>query len=385
MAPAFRSPEPAPRRIVVRGLNWLGDAVMSLPALERVRQRFPGTHLAVVTPEKLRDLWTAYRPINEVLAFSSSEGPWKVARTIRAGHFDLALILPNSPRSALESWFAAIPRRVGYARPWRSWFLTQAVPACSPRIRKRSRQEIEALIHRGPSAGPRISPDLHQTRAYLRLAAAIGADPEPLVPRLEIPSEEITAVRARWLEAGGKGAHVVGPLLEPSSRSPVCLGVNASAAYGPAKRWPVERFAAAIREFTREAPSLVLGFGTAADRGLNEQLGALSGVSLLNLAGQTSLRDLMALLKCCHVLLTNDSGPMHLAAALGTPVVVPFGSTSPELTGPGLPGDGRHRVLRTSAPCSPCFRRTCPIDFRCMREITVTEVVQALRDVSRHG
>ena len=100
--------------------------------------------------------------------------------------------------------------------------------------------------------------------------------------------------------------------------------------------------------------------------------------AILNLAGQTSLRELMALLKLCRVLLTNDTGPMHVAAALGTPVVVPFGSTSPELTGPGLPGDPRHRLLKSDAPCSPCFLRECPIDFRCMNGISVERVVEAV-------
>ncbi|MGA2854691.1 MAG: glycosyltransferase family 9 protein, partial [Verrucomicrobiota bacterium] len=99
-----------------------------------------------------------------------------------------------------------------------------------------------------------------------------------------------------------------------------------------------------------------------------------------DLCGQTSLRELMALLKCCRVLLTNDSGPMHVAAALGTPVVAPFGSTSPELTGPGLPGDARHRLLKSGAPCSPCFLRECPIDFRCMTGITAERVVDAVLD-----
>ena len=106
-------------------------------------------------------------------------------------------------------------------------------------------------------------------------------------------------------------------------------------------------------------------------------------LAIWNLAGKTSLRELMALLKLCRVLLTNDSGPMHVAAALGTPVVVPFGSTSPELTGPGLPGDARHRLLKSDAPCAPCFLRECPIDFRCLNGITVERVVEAVLQAIR--
>jgi heptosyltransferase-2 len=119
-------------------------------------------------------------------------------------------------------------------------------------------------------------------------------------------------------------------------------------------------------------------FGGLGDSNLCNRIASLAGSGVLNLAGKTSLRHLMALLKLCRVVLTNDSGPMHVAAALGTPVVVPFGSTSPELTGPGLPGDPRHHLLQSAAPCSPCFRRICPIDFRCMTGIPTDRVAEAV-------
>jgi len=155
--------------------------------------------------------------------------------------------------------------------------------------------------------------------------------------------------------------------------------MNPGAEYGPAKRWPVASFAAVAREVSHRNPDcLWLIFGGANDRGLCHELEAIPGVRSLNLVGKTSLRQLMALLKLCRVLLTNDTGPMHVAAALGTPVVVPFGSTAPELTGPGLPGDSRHALLTSSAPCSPCFRATCPIDLRCLTGISVQRVVEAL-------
>lgn len=121
-------------------------------------------------------------------------------------------------------------------------------------------------------------------------------------------------------------------------------------------------------------------------RAAEKQFGAEAAAQnprVFNLAGATTLAELCAALKFCHVLLTNDSGPMHVAAAVGTPVVVPFGSTSPELTGPGLPGDARHRLLRARAPCSPCFLRECPIDFRCLTGITVDTVVKAVLEAIR--
>ena len=143
----------------------------------------------------------------------------------------------------------------------------------------------------------------------------------------------------------------------------------------------MEKFIASAREIQSQTNCVWLIFGGKGDAAITSQIVSqlpTSSSQLLNLSGKTSLRELMALLKCCRVLLTNDTGPMHVAAALGTPVVVPFGSTSPELTGPGLPGDSRHRLLKSDVPCSPCFLRECPIDFRCMNGISVERVVEAV-------
>jgi heptosyltransferase-2 len=157
--------------------------------------------------------------------------------------------------------------------------------------------------------------------------------------------------------------------------------LNPGAEYGPAKRWPVEKFIAAAKEIQDQTNCNWILFGGKNDSPITSQIESEiqnSKFKIQNLAGKTSLRELMSLLKLCRVLLTNDTGPMHVAAALGTPVVVPFGSTSPELTGPGLPGDARNHLLKSDAPCSPCFLRECPIDFRCMNDISVERVVEAV-------
>jgi heptosyltransferase-2 len=154
--------------------------------------------------------------------------------------------------------------------------------------------------------------------------------------------------------------------------------LNPGAEYGPAKRWPADHFIAAAQQIQKQTNCTWLLFGGKSDAAITSQIAAAFHASRIthhDLSGQTTLRELMALLKTCDVLLTNDTGPMHVAAALGTPVVVPFGSTSPELTGPGLPGDVRHKLLKSDAPCSPCFLRECPIDFRCMKGIGVEKVV----------
>jgi heptosyltransferase-2 len=381
MSVSFKIP---PRRILVRGTNWLGDAVMTTPALLRLREKFPATHIALLTPEKLKDLWLHHPAVNETISFAPGESVFAISKKLRAGKFDLALVLPNSPRSALEVFLAGIPERIGYSRPWRNFFLTQAVTtrAGAVKMRKRTSKEIQRLIagadfpigNRKSAVG---NGSAHQIHEYLHLAAALGANPESLAPQLAVTPEEIEATKKKFgLEK------ITQPI----------FGLNPGAEYGPAKRWPVERFIAGAKEIQQRTNCVWILFGGKTDAVITNQIESAIGnrpilrsstaeggqSAIHNLAGKTSLRELMALLKCCRILLTNDTGPMHVAAALGTPVVVPFGSTSPELTGPGLPGDARHHLLKSDAPCSPCFLRECPIDFRCMNGITVERVVEAV-------
>ncbi|MCU0787562.1 MAG: lipopolysaccharide heptosyltransferase II, partial [Verrucomicrobia bacterium] len=162
------------------------------------------------------------------------------------------------------------------------------------------------------------------------------------------------------------------------------LGLNAGAEYGPAKRWPKDRFVSVAQAVQQRTGCSVLIFGGPGDAEVAADIAARvrnPNSHVHNVAGRTSLRELMALLTRCRVLLTNDTGPMHVAAALGVPVVVPFGSTSPELTGPGLPGDPQHRLIKSNAPCAPCFLRVCPIDFRCLNGIAVDQVVNAVLEI----
>jgi heptosyltransferase-2 len=372
-------------RILIRGVNWLGDAVMTTPALQRLREALPEAHLTLLTHEKLSGLWQGHPSLDSVLTFSVSESVWSISRRLRQKNFSTALVLPNSPRSALEVWLARIPRRIGYARPWRNCFLTQALPSRENRVemRKRSVAEIKLLISDRQSAirNTNLPPAAHQLHEYLNLASVLGASTTPIAPQLHVAPSELDSVALRF---GLK------PDLEP------IFGLNPGAEYGPAKRWPAERFISAAMEIQRQTKCHWLILGGPSDvsiageieMGIRTELAKTANAALpINLAGKTSLRELCVLLKLCRVVLTNDSGPMHVAAAVGTPVVVPFGSTSPELTGPGLPGDARHQLLTANAPCSPCFLRTCPIDFRCMTGIPVERVVEAtLKAVSmRNG
>jgi heptosyltransferase II len=355
-----------PRRILVRGVNWLGDAVMTTPALLRLREKFPGAHLALLTPEKLRELWTNHPAVDEIISFAADENIFGVAKKLRAGKFDAALVLPNSPRAALEIYLAGIPQRIGNARAWRNFFLTQAIAprADAVKMHKRSVAEIKKLVE-NPAAqihGPEIPTAANQIFEYLNLAAAFGANPGLLAPKLSVTPEEISAAQKKFG-------------LENVSR-PI-FGLNAGAEYGPAKRWPVEKFISAAKEIQQRTNCVWILFGGKNDLPITNQIEmALQNPqsAIFNLAGKTSLRELMSLLKICRVLVTNDTGPMHVAAALGTPVVAIFGSTSPELTGPIFSNGSK--ILKSDAACSPCFLRECPIDFRCMNTISVERVVE---------
>jgi heptosyltransferase II len=358
------------KRILIRGTNWLGDAVMTTPALLRLREKFPDAHIALLTPEKLAELWLSHPSINETIAFSPNESAFSVAKKLRAGKFETALVLPNSPRSALEVFLAGIPSRIGYSRPWRDWFLTKAVAhrADAVKMHKRTVSEIKALIAANSQSVPQkspFSPSAHQSREYLQLAAALGAIDEPLPAALFVTPQEVDAARQKF------GLSAIS--------SPI-FGINPGAEYGPAKRWPIERYIAAAKEIQKKTNCAWIVFGGRNETDLAGQIqSALAGPAIFNVASQTSLRELMSLMKLCRIFLTNDTGPMHVAAALGVPVVAIFGSTSPELTAPLVPNESMLKILRSNVPCSPCFLRECPIDFRCMNGITVEHVINAIQ------
>jgi len=374
-----------PRRLLVRGVNWLGDAVLSTPALLRLRERFPAARISVLAPAKLADLWRHHPAVDAVMTFQPDDTLLRTARRLRRETFEVALAFPNSIRSALELWLARIPERYGTALGARRFLLTHPIP---PRpahggMRKRTPAEIRRLLAAGPGAtavpeGAALA-GAHHVHQYLHLVAALGVDPQPVAPRLEVTPEEVAAALGRLgLDSGGSAAI---PL----------LGLNPGAEYGPAKRWPASRFVAAAVAVQQRERCRWLVLGGAADRDLAEQvtagIRASAGGNAVALAGRTSLRELMAVVRACRVLLTNDTGPMHVAAALGTPVVALFGSTSPELTGPSVPGvvsRSCSMVLREPVPCAPCFLRQCPVDLDCLMRLSPETVAEAVL-VACHG
>ncbi len=364
---------PPIRRIVVRSVNWLGDAVMTTPALMRLREALPDTEIHLLSPQKLAALWLAHPAVDRVVAFGPGEGIWQVSRRIRREGADVSLILPNSLRSALEPWLARVPRRIGIATRGRRWWLTGAVEPDprAARMRKRSPEEIRAGLQEARAIPPTPPPESHHTRHYLRLVGVLGADPTPIAPVLRVTDDERTAMQATLMAA-----------LPPGARDQAeagWIGINPGAEYGPAKRWPAENFGRLLQDLRARGCRLpVVVFGGGADVEAARLVASHGSGNVVNLAGRTGLRELMAAMTRLRVLVTNDTGPMHVAAALGVPVVVPFGSTSPELTGPGLPGDPRHHLLRAGVPCAPCFLRQCPIDLRCLTRISPDQVTDAV-------
>ncbi|HEY1476387.1 MAG TPA: lipopolysaccharide heptosyltransferase II, partial [Chthoniobacterales bacterium] len=311
-----------PFRILVRSSNWLGDAVMTTPAVRRLKRGRPDVRLTVLTRSKLADFWRLVPEVNEVITIDPGDSIFRIASKIR-GRFEVAILFPNSIRAAIETWLAAIPRRVGYHRPWRDFFVNQFIPDA-----------------------PFPAPLRHQTDHYLRIADRVGANlGEPLPQEVH-----------RTVEPGLAG---------------LCPGAE----YGPAKRWT--EFDRAAGQLSERQGIHWLIFGTANERPLAADIMKTLGTSATDLTGRTSLLELAAQLRRCRLLLTNDTGTMHLAAFLGVPTVSIFGSTEPQLTRPN--GEG-HVVIRHHVECSPCFLRECPLDFRCMKAVTVEEVV---REVER--
>lgn len=320
LPPNLAPGELKPFRILIRATNWLGDSVISIPAVRAIKRGRPDAHLTVLAPEKIAALWRLVPEVDKVLSLGEKTLRAATRRLQGEPRFDAGIVLPNSLRSALELWLAGVPRRVGYAGHYRRWFLNQIVGPVMPK-----------------------GPPPHQVEHYLDLARSLGVETEASEIALDNPASNATRI-----------------------------GLCPGAEYGPAKRWLPERFA----EVAAQVGGEWVLFGTAKDEEVGEKIAAALGNGCLNLIGKTTLEELIAELRKCRLLLTNDTGTMHLAALLGVPVVAVFGSTEPRLTGPLGTG---HRVLRHQVECSPCFLRKCPLDFRCMKAVETEEVVAAIR------
>jgi heptosyltransferase II len=326
-----------PFRILIRASNWLGDSVMSVSAVRAIKRGRPDTHVTVATPEKIAAVWKLIPEVDEIIPLPGDSLFSSIRLFRQNGPYDVAVLFPNSLRAALEAWLSGIPRRVGYRGHWRAWLLNQIV-------RKRVTP----------------APLQHQSIHYLRIAQDLGAEVHPA-----------------QFSLGGATPNVEPPRIHPPStinHQPI-LALCPGAEYGPAKRWLPERFAAAAATVAQENSARWKLFGTATDTEVGGVIATALGKNCVNRIGETTLEQLIEELRGCRLLLTNDTGTMHLASLLGLPTVAIFGSTEPHLTGPL---GNSHIILRHHVECSPCFLRECPIDFRCMNAVSVEEVVAAV-------
>ncbi|MBW1917410.1 MAG: lipopolysaccharide heptosyltransferase II [Deltaproteobacteria bacterium] len=334
------------RRLLVRATNWVGDAVLILPAICRLRELFPQAHLAVLAVPRVAPVFQGHPAISEIILSPSSApapdnpGRWPLLKKLRARRFELALLFPNSFESALVAWAAGIPHRLGYNTDYRTPLLTTII------------RSPEKLAH------------LHQVYRHLGLLRAFGNQVPTALPALYLDDQDLAQARDLMAQK----------CLEPAQ---LIIGISPGAAYGSAKQWLPERFAAVAEQLQKEFDARIVLLGGPGDAEVAGRIVERMRHPAVNLVGQTDLRTAMAVIKHLALLITNDSGLMHVAAALRVPLVALFGSTDSDSTGPFTP---LATVLRHPVPCSPCLERECPTDHRCMELITAAEVVAAARD-----
>ena len=341
----------ASKRLVVFAPNWLGDAVMALPAIEDVRRHAPGASISVAARASIAPLFALVPGIRSVVVVDRRGAGWREGvRQLREGSFDAALLLPNSLQSALTAWRAGIRERWGYRSQGRGALLTRSVRAPDTRG--------------------------HQTLYYQHLTGALGFAPGPPEPRLDAPADARRAAADLLASAGWNG------------RSPL-VALAPGAAYGGAKRWPAQSFAAVAAALAADGISSVLVGGAADAAAGTDVMG--TGIFLreapgknidvpINLIGRTDLPMLAGVLAQCRALVSNDSGAMHVGAALGVPLVAIFGPTNERETRPI--GRLENVVLSHDVWCRPCMLHECPLTHRCMRGVTVETVLAATRRVS---
>lgn len=342
---AKRLPREGIREILVRGTNWIGDAVMTLPALTAIRKTWPQAQISILAKPWVADVYRESGNVDRILNFEDPgrhQGPFgkiRLAGELRQYPFDMAILLQNAIEAAIIARLAGIPIRAGYDSDARGLLLTHAVRR-TPAIRK-----------------------IHQIDYYLEMVKALGCDSAGRNLRLNLRSDT-RSLADEWLKVRESAHQMI-------------IGMAPGATYGPAKRWPVDRFSAVAAEIIKEygATTIIL-FGSKQDQKVTDAIETAIQGHCLNLAGKTSVREVMALTARCQAFITNDSGLMHVAGALNVPTVAIFGSTNPITTSP--PGD-RNIIIRKPVDCSPCLKTDCPTDFRCMNLIGIAEVVDAVR------
>jgi heptosyltransferase-2 len=337
-----------PKKILLRSTNWIGDAIMTTPAVRSIRQNFPEAHITMVAYPWVADVFRASPHVDEIFIYDTKgrhkglKGLWRLAAELKDRKFDCAILLQNAFKAAFLAWLARIPIRAGYRRDGRSLFLRPGIKI-RPEVRR-----------------------MHQVHYYQYLLQDLG---------LRCGSDELFLQHApeddQWAREfkdkfGGRAL----------------VGINPGAAFGPAKCWPAERYGQLCARLHEELGIHAVVFGTKADRATIDTIVSHGPHFITGLAGKTTLGQAMALIGHCDAFVTNDSGLMHVGAATQTPLVAIFGSTDDIATGPYSP---KAVVVKKELDCQPCLKRECKTDFRCMMNIEVEDVAMPLREMLASG
>jgi heptosyltransferase-2 len=341
-------PDQTPKNIIVRMPNWLGDLVMATPILEDLHRKYPNAKITAMCQSNVAGLLKNDPNIHEVFNYKKPSG-WihraqhdEIIDTLRKGEYDLGVLLTNSFSSAWWFWRGNVKNRIGFADNYRSLLLNKAPPF------------------------PKKVESQHLVVTYKELLAPLGIPLSDNPPKLYVSRAE------------ENHAHSILEKYGISFGKSVIVGINPGAAYGSAKCWLPDRFKAVTQKLLENPVVSVVYFGDPAGAGLVNEICKGLPDRVINLAGKTNLRELLALIQSCSIILTNDSGPMHIASALNKPLLALFGSTSDVKTSPYSYG----KVIHKHVECSPCYLKKCPFThFKCMTSISVDEVYKDLEQM----
>lgn len=336
------------KRLLIRSTNWIGDAVMTTPAVRAIRKNFPDAEISILAKPWVAPVFESSPYIDNILIYDDSgkhkglSGKLRLARELKQYSFDAAILLQNAFEAALITFFAGIPCRIGYNTDARGFLLTHSVP-CTPQIKK-----------------------MHQTGYYLGILQRIGLKADGLGLDLVVNNKSQQRAAEILKEHGISGTNRL-------------VGINPSATFGPAKQWFPERYAALSDKIYEVFGADILVFGGPGDRELGRKISQMMQHPLVDLCGKTRLEEAIALINMCNLFITNDSGLMHVAAALDISLIAIFGSTNPVTTGPKGPNS---KIVRIPIDCSPCLKPKCPKGhLKCMNQIDVDMIFEVVRKI----
>jgi len=324
-------------RIAVRAPNWIGDSILAIPCLRSLKTNFPDSHITIVAKNWVKDVFLHLEFVDDILTIPDKndiKSLKSTAKKLKKCEFDTGLLLTNSFLSALLFYMAGIPERWGYKKEGRQILLTKSVS------KKNQREKI------------------HQVQYYQNLILSLGL-------KTNLPNLHISATKK---EKDLAKEFLLSFNLDPQKKFAV---LNPGAYYGSAKRWPVSKYKELVKILQKKTNLNLLIIGSQAEADLARSISANLEEKPINIAGKTSIRMLAGIISLAHLVISNDSGPMHLSNALGIPVVALFGPTVPAVT---RPFHRPYRVIKKDVPCWPCSYRECPYDHQCMLKISPQEV-----------